>query len=145
MKLEELVVYQTSNELADKIWKLIVQWDSFSKDTMGKDLIMAADMVATNIAIGFGRYSKYDTKVYAYYSRGALFATKVWLTKAHHRNLVNLDDLDMLICEIDVLETKLNNYIKSIGRGRSSNNGGSYNKYQTQKSDSEMPDFDTQE
>ncbi|OFX27705.1 MAG: hypothetical protein A2033_02890 [Bacteroidetes bacterium GWA2_31_9] len=146
MKLEELVIYQTSNELADKIWKLIVQWDSFSKDTLGKELIMATDMVATNIAVGFGRYSKYDTKVYAYYSRGALFAAKSWLTKAHSRGLVNFDDLEMLIGEIDILETKLNNYIKSIGRGRTNNSGGgSYNKYQPHQSDSDMPNFDVQD
>lgn len=144
MKLEELVIYQTSNELADKIWKLIVNWDSFSKDSIGKELIMAVDMVSTNIAVGFGRYSKHDTKAYAYFSRGSLFATKVWLTKANNRNLVNIDDFDMLISDIDILETKLNNYIKSISRGRN-NSGGSYNKYQPHKSDSDMPDFDVQD
>lgn len=146
MKLEELVIYQTSNELSDKVWKLIVQWDSFSKEAIGKDLLRAVDGVALNIAIGFGRYSRRDTKTYGYYSRGSLFATKTLLQKAAIRNLINEDDLNLLLSEIETLEVKLNNYIKSIGRSKGSSNYKSYNKNNESKSEyNEDVEFDMED
>lgn len=116
MRLEELVIYQTANELSDKVWQLISTWESFSKETIGKQLILASDCIATNIAIGFGRYSQKESKSYGYNARGSLFETKTWLTKASHRNLISDDDYNLLMDEIEAYEIKLNNYIKSIGR-----------------------------
>ncbi|OFY19997.1 MAG: hypothetical protein A2W98_13520 [Bacteroidetes bacterium GWF2_33_38] len=129
MRLEELVVYQTANELSDKIWKLINTWEAFSKETIGKELILAADCIATNIAVGFGRYSQKESKSYGYNARGSLFETKTWLTKASLRNLISDDDLNLLMTEIEAYEIKLNNYIKSIGRNISSNSNSRHKSY----------------
>lgn len=46
MRLEELVVYQLSMEVAEKIWTMVEKWDFFARDTMGKQLIRAAGSVA---------------------------------------------------------------------------------------------------
>ena len=56
MKLEELKVYQESMELGEKVWNLVIKWDNFSKDTMGKQLVKAVDSIAANLSEGFGRY-----------------------------------------------------------------------------------------
>jgi len=51
MKLEELRVYQLSMSLAEEIWDIVIKWDYFTKDAMGKQLIKAADSIAARLKI----------------------------------------------------------------------------------------------
>ena len=115
MKLEELNVYRLSMEMAERIWEIVMKWDYFTKDTLGKQLVRAADSIAANLSEGFGRYHFKENKNFCYYSRGSLFETKTWLTKAHSRNLIPDETFDLFITEIDNIGIKLNNYIKTIG------------------------------
>lgn len=116
MKLEELRIYQSSMEIADEIWKIVIQWDYFSKDTIGKQLVKAADSVAANLSEGYGRFFYKEEKQYCYYSRGSLYETKTWLTKANSRNLISDEDYNKYSDLIKDIGVKLNNYINSIGR-----------------------------
>jgi four helix bundle protein len=50
MKLEELKVYQLSMKSGDEIWNVVNKWDYFQKDTVGKQLIKAADSIAANLS-----------------------------------------------------------------------------------------------
>ena len=59
---EKLQVYRLSEKLANEIWKIVMQWDSFSKDTVGKQMVRAADSIGANIAEGRGRYNLQDNK-----------------------------------------------------------------------------------
>jgi hypothetical protein len=52
---ERLRVYKLSEDLTDKIWELVVSWNQFAKDTLGKQLVRAADSIGANIAEGVGR------------------------------------------------------------------------------------------
>jgi len=115
MKLEELQVYQLSMVMADTVWNIVVKWDIFTKDTVGKQLVRAADSVAANLSEGFGRYHFNEAKHYGYYSRGSLYETKTWLIKVSNRNLIAKADFEYFVKEIDIIGIKLNNYIKSIG------------------------------
>jgi len=49
---EKLQVYKLSEKLADQIWKIVLHWDILAKQTVGKQLIRAADSVGANIAEG---------------------------------------------------------------------------------------------
>jgi len=51
--LEELILYKRACALSDEIWNLVNEWnDFFAKDTIGKQLVRAADsMVKTRILI----------------------------------------------------------------------------------------------
>jgi len=115
MKLEELQVYQLSMELGEKIWEIVINWDYFLKDTIGKQLVRASDSVAANLSEGFGRFFYKENKQLCYYSRGSLFETKTWLTKAKNRKLISEDKFENFSKEIDLIGKKLNSYIKSIG------------------------------
>jgi len=75
MKLEELQVYQLAMEMAEKIWIIVVNWNYFEKDTIGKQFVRAADSIAANLSEGFGRYFYKENKQFCYYSRGSLFET----------------------------------------------------------------------
>jgi four helix bundle protein len=116
MKLEELQVYKLSMEMAEKIWAIVIEWDYFPKDTVGKQLVRAADSVSANLSEGFGRYHFKENTNFSYYSRGSLYETKTWLTKAHNRDLISKEDFVIFLHQIDVIGVKLNNYINSIGK-----------------------------
>jgi len=115
MKLEDLQVYNLSMDMADKIWDIVFSWDYFCKDTIGKQLVRASDSIAANLSEGFGRYHYKENKNFSYYSRGSLFETKTWLTKAHKRRLISSEDFQLLSKSVDDIGIKLNNYIKTIG------------------------------
>ena len=115
MKLEELLVYQLSMKLGDEIWNIVIKWDFFAKDTIGKQVVRSVDSIAANLSEGFGRYHYNEEKHFGYYSRGSLFETKTWLTKAFNRSLIIESDFNRFIVEIDIIGIKLNNYINSIG------------------------------
>lgn len=116
MKLEELQVYSLSMEMGEKVWNIVTKWSIFEKDTIGKQLVRAADSVAANISEGFGRYHFKEAKHFYYYSRGSLYETKTWLTKAYNRKLIDKKQFDLFITEINTIGVKLNNYINSIGK-----------------------------
>ncbi len=116
MKLEELKVYNLSMTMAQKIWDIVIKWDYFNKDTIGKQLVRAADSIAANLSEGFGRYHFKENTNFSYYSHGSLSETKTWLTKTHTRKLISDEAFETLNSEIDNIGVKLNNYIKSIGK-----------------------------
>ncbi|HGY55770.1 MAG TPA: four helix bundle protein [Caldithrix abyssi] len=116
--LENLQVYQLAMEIAEDIWAFVINWNYFAQDTLGKQLVRAADSVAANISEGFGRFFYKENRQFCYYSRGSLSEVKTWLTKAHNRRLIDDESFDAFIKKIDTLSVKLNNYIKSIGKNR---------------------------
>ena len=115
MRFEELEVYQMAMDMAEKVWDLIRDWDYFARDTIGKQVMKSADSVAANLIEGFGRYFYKENKQFCYYSRGSLYETKTWLTKAFKRKLFTEDEYSIFLKDIEIIGVKLNNYINSIG------------------------------
>jgi len=68
-------------ELGEKVWKIVMTWDEYQKETLGKQLIRSTDSVAANISEGFGRYHSKESNHFNYYSRGSLYETKTWIKK----------------------------------------------------------------
>lgn len=116
MKLEELRVYQLSMSIAEEIWNIVIKWDYFAKETIGKQLVKSSDSVAANLSEGYGRFFYKESKQFCYYSRGSLFETKTWLTKAANRGLVDSEEYNKFLNQINDIGVKLNNYINSIGK-----------------------------
>ena len=79
---ENLDVYKLSERLADQIWRVVIHWDNLAKDTLGKQLVRAADSVGANIAEGSGRGTEPELRRYIRISRGSLYETKHWLRRA---------------------------------------------------------------
>jgi len=116
MKLEEFRVYQDAMDIGEKIWNIVMTWGKFDKETMGYQLVRAADSVAANLSEGLGRYHYKETKNFSYYSRGSLYETKTWLTKANNRKLIDEKTFSEFVNSIDDISVKLNNYIQSLGK-----------------------------
>ena len=115
MNLEELEVYQVAMEVGERVWSIVVNWDYFAKDTVGKQFVKSADSMAANLSEGFGRFYFKENKQFGYYSRGSLYETKTWLEKAHKRRLVNDAEYGALRRSLESLAVRLNNYLRSIG------------------------------
>ncbi len=60
LSVEDLDAYKSSFELSNYVWKIIIRWGYFEKDTVGKQFARAIDSISANIAEGFGRFSKKD-------------------------------------------------------------------------------------
>lgn len=114
MKLEELEVYNLANDLADKIWEIVIKWEWFAKKGIGQQLTDAADSIGANISEGFGRLTPKSNRQFCIFARGSLYETTTWLYKAHNRNLIENSLYDSLKHDCNNLQVKLWNYIKSI-------------------------------
>ena len=42
---EQLKVYQLAEKLSDEAWTIVLSWNNFAKDTVGKQLVRAADSI----------------------------------------------------------------------------------------------------
>ena len=62
MKLEELQTYQLAMEMAERIWDIVLKWKYFEKDTIGKQLVKAADSISANLSEGYGRFHYKENK-----------------------------------------------------------------------------------
>ena len=112
---EELRVYRLAEKLADEIWTIVLNWDYFSKATLGKQIVRAADSIGVNIAEGTGRQSFQDNRRFVRNARGSLNETKHWLRRAHRRHLLTADMTNRIKPIIEELAPKLNAYLRSIG------------------------------
>ena len=111
-----LRVYQLSEILADEIWIIVTNWKYFEKDTVGKQLVRAADSIGANISEGTGRGSFQDNCRFVRIARGSLNETQHWLRRAYKRDLLKKKEVDRLKPIVDELAPKLNAYLKSIGK-----------------------------
>jgi four helix bundle protein len=115
---EELRVYQQAEDLADRIWEMVLAWNALAKDTVGKQMIRAADSIGANIAEGHGRGSYADNRRFVRISRGSLCETRHWLRRAYRRKLLTKEQVEQLKNLVANLGPQLNAYLKSIGTSR---------------------------
>ena len=115
-RLEDLEVYILSEKLGDEIWDVVIAWDYFIRDTIGKQLTRSADSISANIAEGYGRYHYKENRNFCYFSRGSIIETKSWLQKAKNRDLITEDKFDSLFNQPETIHIKLNAYMKFIGK-----------------------------
>ena len=113
---EKLRVYQLSELLADEIWTIVINWNYFEKDTVGKQIVKSADSIGANIAEGVGRGSFQDNRRFVKIARGSLHETQHWLRRVYKRDLLKEEEVNRIKPIIDELAPKLNAYLKSIGK-----------------------------
>ena len=113
---ENLRIYKLSEVLADEVWMIVRKWDNFARDTIGKQLVRAADSIGANIAEGIGRGTFRDNRCFARNARGSLNETKHWLRRAFRRELLDARFVNKLKPVVDELAPKLNAYIRYLSK-----------------------------
>ncbi len=94
--------------LGGETWNLVDGWNSFQKDTIGKQLVRACDSIAANLSESLGRYHFKEIKNFTHYSRGSLFKTKTWPVKAYSRELISEAQFNKFISEIEIIGKMIN-------------------------------------
>jgi four helix bundle protein len=111
---EKLQVYLLAEKLADEIWSVVLAWDNFSRDTVGKQVVRSGDSIGANIAEGTGRGTFQDNCRFIRMARGSLYETKHWLRRAYKRSLLTKKQVDKLVPMTNELAPKLNAYFRSV-------------------------------
>ena len=114
--LDDFKIYKQAMVISDEVWTLVAKWSWFEKDTMGKQLVRSVDSIAANLSEGLGRYHFKETKMFSYYSRGSLFETRTWLSKAYSRNMITEEQFQKISSDLDHLGRMLNAYINATGK-----------------------------
>jgi four helix bundle protein len=112
---DKLKVYQMSETLADEIWDVVLGWDRFARDTVGSQIVRAADSIGANIAEGSGLGSFQDNRRFIRIARGSFKETQHFLRRAYQRKLLNDDQVNTIKPLVDNLAPMLNAYLRSIG------------------------------
>ena len=107
---EDLRVLKSAEEIADSVWKIVLRWDEFAKDVVGKQISRSADSIGANIAESFGRFNFGEKLQFIYYSRGSIFETKFWLNRTRERGLMKPDDVQEYVNRLTDLARQLNTF-----------------------------------
>ena len=116
---EDLRILKTAEEVADAVWRRVVQWEDFPKDVVGKQIAKATDSIGANIAESFGRFSFGEKLQFLYYARGSLFETKYWLNRAKARELMSPSDAQAYTLQLTNIARQLNAFAESLKTQRS--------------------------
>ena len=112
LKLNDIEAYKIAFKLSNQVWDIVIKWEYFAKDTVGKQFVKAIDSISANIAEGFGRYSKKDKIKFYRYSLGSLYESLDWNEKSHFRSLLSQEDYSFIFNELIKLPKALNSLIQ---------------------------------
>jgi four helix bundle protein len=112
---EKLRIYRLAEDLADEVWRVVLGWAGFARETVGKQIVRAADSIGANIAEGSGRGSFQDNRRFVKVARGSLNETQHFLRRAYRRKLLKKTDVEKIQPLVVNLAPQLNAYLKSIG------------------------------
>jgi four helix bundle protein len=112
LKLNDIDAYKRAFHLSNKVWKIVILWDNFSKNTIGSQFVRAIDSISANLAEGFGRYSKKDKIKFYRIAFGSLKESLDWNEKSKHRSLISEADYLEIIAELNKLPLEINQLIK---------------------------------
>ena len=112
LMLNDIEAYKNSFKLSNLVWDIIIKWDYFAKDTVGKQFVRAVDSISANMAEGFGRYGKKDKIKFYRYSLGSLFESLDWNEKSHIRKLLDEEEYSKIFEELIKLPKAINSLIQ---------------------------------
>ena len=113
---EDLEIFKLAEKLSDIIWEMVIKWEPFPKNTIGIQLVGAADGVGSNIAEGSGKGSFIYFRRYIKISRGSLYETKYWLRRSYARKLISNKEINNIKPILDELLPKINAFKKYLDK-----------------------------
>lgn len=112
LKISQIEAYNISKDLSNFTWDIVIKWDFFARDTVGKQFVRAIDSISANIAEGFGRFHKKDKIKFFQYSKGSVLESYDWTEKSKHRNLISESEYNELLQTLQKLPKSINSLIK---------------------------------
>jgi four helix bundle protein len=112
LKISQIEAYNISKDLSNFTWDIVIKWDFFARDTVGKQFVRAIDSISANIAEGFGRFHKKDKIKFFQYSKGSVLESYDWTEKSKHRNLISESEYNEQLQTLQKLPKSINSLIK---------------------------------
>ena len=109
-----LKVYQNSQSLVIKIYKLLEQFPKEEKFALCDQLRRAVTSVPSNIAEGFGRFSKKEQLHYLEHSYGSLLETMCQIEIAQKLDYISNESFLAIESDITIIAKQLSGLRKSI-------------------------------
>ena len=109
--IEKIEFFPRFVSVADWVWRCVGNWEPLARDTVGKQLIRAADSVGANLGEGDGRYTDADSLRFFVMARASARETRYWLQRAMQRNLISLEQGDAQIAVLTSATQLLNRLI----------------------------------
>lgn len=121
LTIDNLEIYKLVKQLSEIVWKTyqILDW-KVAKDSK-EQFLDATDSVGANMSEGYGRFHYLDRIKFMYNAQGSLLESKYWFDTLVKRNLLKDESIKKEYLKIyNELKPKLNNFINSIYRNKSS-------------------------
>lgn len=113
-EMEDLALLRSAEVICDGIWEMVSQWNEFTRNTIGQQLVRTADSIGANVAESYGRYNYGEKIQFLYYSRGSLYETKYWLRRTSQRRLLTKQQVEQYANQLDEVAKQINTFIKSL-------------------------------
>ncbi|MBI4143185.1 four helix bundle protein [Candidatus Uhrbacteria bacterium] len=112
LQLNDIDAYKVAFQLSNEVWDIVMRWDHFAKDAVGKQWARAVDSISANIAEGFGRYTKKDKINFYRYSYGSIKESLDWNEKARVRGLISTEQYQRTYAALQQLPRLVNQLIQ---------------------------------
>lgn len=112
LKLNDWETYKVAFHLSNFVWNTVVGWESFAKQTIGKQFVRAIDSISANLAEGWGRHGKKDKIKFYRIAQGSCKESFDWNEKAKFRNLLTQEQYEHIFNELDKIPKGINIQIK---------------------------------
>jgi four helix bundle protein len=112
LKLNDIDAYKRAFHLSNNVWRIVIVWDYFPKNTVGSQFVRAVDSISANIAEGFGRYTKKDKIKFYRISIGSAKEALDWNEKCKSRGLIDNEEYSKILSDLQALSLEINQLIK---------------------------------
>jgi 23S rRNA-intervening sequence protein len=111
---EKLHVYQLSEKLADSVWHVVINWDTFAKDTVGKQIVRAADSIGRTFPKEAAVATCKTTDDLSGWRAARCMKRFIWLRRSYLRRLLTQSEVKKLRLLVEELAPKLNAFLRSV-------------------------------
>lgn len=109
----DIRAWKLSKDLAIDIYKITGKYPKSEMFGLVSQVRRSVVSVSSNIAEGFGRYSKKDQEHFYIMASGSLYELKNQIIISSELGFINKDDFNKLIDNVDVAHKTLNAFIKT--------------------------------
>lgn len=107
LDLKDVVPYTIAYPLSNYVWRIVIEWNYFARDTVGRQFVRVIDSISANIAEGFGRYTKKDKIRFYRYAFGSFREALDWVSKARDRDLLTKEQADHIQNQLNKLPREI--------------------------------------
>jgi four helix bundle protein len=112
LMLNDIDAYRIAFHLSNYVWSIVMKWERLPQNTIGAQFVNASDSISANIAEGFGRYHKKDKIKFYRVSAGSVKECFDWNEKSKVRELVTIEQYQLIFGELQKLPEAINRLIK---------------------------------